>query len=155
MDPDPVGGYEIESVLPPERYEEAVARAAARIRAGGLEKVVLAREVQVRAPVPFPAGSVFAGLRAGYPSCFCFCVGTPTAAFIGASPELLVRRGGARVSTVALAGSTRRSADPAVDDHLGERLLHSSKDLAEHRIVVERGGRAPDALAGFVAGGGA
>ena len=32
VDPDPVGGYEIDSVLPPERYEEAVARAAARIR---------------------------------------------------------------------------------------------------------------------------
>ena len=151
LDPDPVSGYEIESVLPPERYEEAVARAAARIRAGGLEKVVLAREVQVTAPVPFHAGSVFAGLRAGYPSCFCFCVGTPTAAFIGASPELLVRREGARLSTVALAGSTRRSADPAVDDHLGERLLHSTKDLAEHRIVVETIERALEPLSVWVA----
>ncbi len=47
-----------------------------------------------------------------------------------------MRRSGAVVSTVALAGSTRRSADPAVDDHLGERLLHSSKDLVEHGIVV-------------------
>jgi isochorismate synthase len=55
---------------------------------------------------------------------------------VGASPELLVRRSGAVVSTVALAGSTRRSADPAVDDHLGERLLHSRKDLTEHRSVV-------------------
>jgi salicylate biosynthesis isochorismate synthase/menaquinone-specific isochorismate synthase len=63
-------------------------------------------------------------------------MGTPEAAFIGASPELLVRRAGAVVSTVALAGSARRSADPAVDDHLGERLLHSPKDLDEHRIVV-------------------
>ena len=151
VDPDPVGGYEIESVLPPERYEEAVARAAARIRAGGLEKVVLAREVRVSSPVPFNAGSVFAGLRAGYPSCFCFCVGTPTAAFIGASPELLVRREGARLSTVALAGSTRRSADPAVDDHLGERLLHSAKDLAEHRIVVETIERSLEPLSVWVA----
>jgi salicylate biosynthesis isochorismate synthase len=39
---------------------------------------------------------------------------------------------------VALAGSTRRSADPAVDDHLGERLLRSEKDRAEQAIVARR-----------------
>ena len=47
-----------------------------------------------------------------------------------------MRRAGAVLSTVALAGSTRRSADPSVDDHLGERLLHSAKDREEHGIVV-------------------
>ena len=72
------------------------------------------------------------------PSCFCFCVGTPEAAFLGASPELLVRRRGAGVATVALAGSTRRSADPAVDDHLGEQLMQSEKNRVEHRIVARR-----------------
>jgi len=44
----------------------------------------------------------------------------------------------ARASTVALAGSTRRSADPAVDDHLGEQLLRSDKDLHENAIVARR-----------------
>jgi isochorismate synthase len=60
------------------------------------------------------------------------------AAFLGASPELLVRRSGAGAATVALAGSTRRSADPAVDDHLGEQLMRSAKDRREHQIVVRR-----------------
>jgi isochorismate synthase len=77
-------------------------------------------------------------MREQFPSCFCFCCGTPEAAFIGASPELLLRRSGASVSTVALAGSTRRSSDPAVDDHLGEQLLRSDKDRREHAIVAER-----------------
>ena len=49
-----------------------------------------------------------------------------------------MRRSGAGVSTVALAGSTRRSSDPAVDDHLGEQLLRSDKDRREQRIVAER-----------------
>ena len=97
---------------------------------------MLAREVQVSAARPFNPAAVFGALRAAYPSCYCFCAGTPEAAFVGASPELLVRRAGAVLSTVALAGSTRRSADPAVDDHLGERLLHSAKDREEHAIVV-------------------
>ena len=70
--------------------------------------------------------------------CFCFCVGTPEGAFVGASPELLARRSGGVAATVALAGSARRSADPAVDDHLGEQLLHSAKDRNEHAIVVRR-----------------
>ena len=39
---------------------------------------------------------------------------------------------------MALAGSTRRSADPAVDDHLGERLRLSAKDRSEHDIVIRR-----------------
>ena len=77
-------------------------------------------------------------MREQFPACFCFCFGTPEAAFVGASPELLVRRSGASVSTVALAGSTRRSSDPAVDDHLGEQLLRSDKDRREHAIVAER-----------------
>ena len=106
------------------------------VRSGAVEKLVLAREVQVSAARPFNAAAVFGALRAAYPSCYCFCAGTPEAAFIGASPELLVRRAGSVLSTVALAGSTRRSADPAVDDHLGERLLHSAKEREEHRIVV-------------------
>jgi isochorismate synthase len=150
-DPDPAGGYEIASVLPPRRYERSVAEAARRVRAREVEKVVLAREVQVGSGRPFNPGAVFNALRSGYPSCYCFCMGTPEAAFLGASPELLVRRAGAVVSTVALAGSARRSADPAVDDHLGERLLHSPKDLDEHRIVVRTIERSLEPLSVWVA----
>jgi menaquinone-specific isochorismate synthase len=136
VDPDPVGGYELTSVRPPEVFERGVAEAARSVAGGDVRKLVLAREVTVTAGVPFKPAAVFDALRSAYPSCYCYCAGTPEAAFLGASPELLVRRSGAVVSTVALAGSTRRSADPAVDDHLGERLLHSAKDLIEHRSVV-------------------
>ncbi|HEX3692089.1 MAG TPA: isochorismate synthase, partial [Solirubrobacteraceae bacterium] len=69
---------------------------------------------------------------------FVFCVGRGEATLIAASPELLVRRQGQRVSTIALAGSTRRSADPAVDAHLGERLLRDESYREEHAIVVRR-----------------
>ncbi|MEZ5062571.1 MAG: isochorismate synthase [Solirubrobacterales bacterium] len=123
---------------PPADYERAVAAAVERIRAGEFEKLVLAREVRVTGPSAHSAAAVLGALREAFSSCFCFCVGTPEAAFVGASPELLVRRSGAVAATVALAGSARRSADPAVDDHLGEQLLHSDKDRGEHAIVVKR-----------------
>lgn len=138
LDPEPRGETRITSVTPPGNYEAAVARATERIAAGSLEKVVVAREVAVEAPRAHDPAAIFGALRELFPSCFAFCAGSPEGAFLGASPELLVRRRGAGAATVALAGSTRRSADPAVDDHLGEQLLRSAKDRSEHEIVARR-----------------
>jgi salicylate biosynthesis isochorismate synthase/menaquinone-specific isochorismate synthase len=138
LDPHPTGRSEIRSVLPPGGFEAAVDAATERIRGGEMSKVVLAREVTVEAAAAHDTAAIFAALREQFPSCFCFCQGTSEGAFLGASPELLIRREGARASTVALAGSTRRSSDPAVDDHLGEQLLRSDKNRREQRIVAER-----------------
>jgi salicylate biosynthesis isochorismate synthase len=138
IDPDPVQPTRVASAAPPSHFEEAVERAVERIQRGELEKIVLAREVRAHAPVPPDPGAVLGALRDVFPACFCWCVGTPELAFVGASPELLVRRDGARAQTVALAGTTRRSADPAVDDHLGEQLRRSVKDREEQAIVARR-----------------
>ena len=46
----PTGRFQVVSAMPPEHYEAAVARAVELIGAGELEKIVLAREVQVHAP---------------------------------------------------------------------------------------------------------
>ena len=138
LDPAPVGRYTVAASTPPEHYEGAVARAVERIRAGEIEKIVLAREVQVHAPAVHDVAAVYGVLREGFPSCFCFCAGRGEDAFVAASPELLIRRDGMRASTLALAGSTHRSADPSVDDHLGEQLLRSGKNRGEQQIVVRR-----------------
>ena len=138
IDPGPGAGTRVRSVLAPGDFEGAVERAVERIRAGNFEKVVLAREVEIERDSAHDTAALYGALRDLFPACFCFCVGTPEAAFVGASPELLVRRSGAVAATVALAGSTRRSADPAVDDHLGEQLLRSDKDRHEHEIVARR-----------------
>lgn len=142
LDPAPTGEYRVLSPMPPSHYEEAVARAVARIQGGALEKLVLAREVEVHAPIEHDPAAILSLLREAFPSCYVFAVGRGDATFLAASPELLVRREGQRASTVALAGSTRRSADPAVDDHLGERLLQSEKDREENAIVARRIARA-------------
>jgi isochorismate synthase len=138
LDPHLTDRPEIRSVHPPGDFEAAVDAATERIATGEMSKVVLAREVTVEAAAAHSSAAIFGALREQFPSCFCFCRGTPEAAFLGASPELLIRRSGAGASTVALAGSTRRSSDPAVDDHLGEQLLRSDKNRREQRIVAER-----------------
>jgi salicylate biosynthesis isochorismate synthase/menaquinone-specific isochorismate synthase len=136
LDPAPAAAARIASAMPPEHYVEAVARAVERIRRGDFDKVVLARAVEVHAGADHDPAAVFGVLREAFPGCYVVCVGMGEGALTMASPELLVRRDGARASTVALAGSTRRSADPAVDDHLGEQLLRSAKDRSEQAIVA-------------------
>jgi salicylate biosynthesis isochorismate synthase/menaquinone-specific isochorismate synthase len=138
LDPAPTGRYKVASAMPPEHYEAAVARASELIEQGKLEKIVLAREVQAHAPRTYDPAAMLGVLRDAFPACFCLCVGRGDATLIAASPELLVRREGHRVSTLALAGSTRRSADPAVDDHLGEQLLRDQSYREEHAIVARR-----------------
>ena len=149
LDPDPVERARVASAAPPEHFEAAIARAVERIAAGELTKVVLAREVRVHAPEPIDPAPVYDGLRTVFPSCYCYLVGTPELAFVGASPELLVRRDGARAQTVALAGTRRRSADPSVDRHLGEQLLSSPKDREEQAIVTRRIERTLDPVVGL------
>jgi isochorismate synthase len=151
LDPDPVEKAEVYSAAPPEHFEAAIMRATERINAGELTKIVLAREVRVHAPQPFDPAPVYDGLRTVFPSCYSYLVGKGDTAFIGASPELLVRRDGNRAQTVALAGTRRRSADPAVDRFLGEQLLSSPKDREEQAIVARRIERVLDPVSVWVA----
>ena len=138
LDPAPTGRFEVISAMPPEHYEQAVAQAVELIRAGRMSKIVLSREVQVHAPAPHEPAAIFGVLREEFPACFVFCAGRGDSTLIAASPELLARREGQRVSTLALAASSRRSADPSVDAHLGEQLLRDPSYREEHAIVARR-----------------
>ena len=100
------------------------ARPSSASAPGELDKVVLAREVVGRG----------AGARTTRPRCSAPCGSSSRPASASASARRRPRSSaparscwsaarGAGAATVALAGSTRRSADPAVDDHLGEQLL--------------------------------
>ncbi|MGB0871661.1 MAG: isochorismate synthase [Solirubrobacterales bacterium] len=137
----------------PEHYENAVARATELISSGEIEKIVLAREVTLRRDHPIDIVNAVRGLRARFPECTTFAVGIGDRAFIGASPELLIRREGRRASTMALAGSMRRGEDEATDRRLGEQLLTSDKDNREHAIVVRQIERTLGRISAWIAAG--
>jgi menaquinone-specific isochorismate synthase len=119
--------------LPGPRWERAVAEAVAAIKAGGLRKVVLARDVFATADEPIDARVLLRRLAARYPGCFTFaCDG-----MVGATPELLVRRVGRQVSALVLGGTLPRGADQAEDLALGEELLASAKNNEEHAYAVD------------------
>ena len=117
-------------------YAAAVAEAVARIRAGGLEKVVLARSLV--APNPgIDLRALLAELRRRDPGCHLFAAPADGGAFVGVTPETLVRREGERVLSLPHAGTAARSPDPGEDRRAAEGLLRSAKDRHEHRPVVE------------------
>jgi len=118
--------------MPEVRWLEAVAAAVSAIERGELAKVVLARDLVVWAEQPIDPRSVARRLSEHFPDCFTFCVD----GLVGASPELLVRRAGSRVTSLVLAGSAARGAGPEADATLGRTLLASGKDLREHQFAV-------------------
>lgn len=115
-----------------DRVAEAT-KAIASAGAGGLQKVVLAREVVVDADEPFDRAAVLSRLRAAYPGCFLFHVD----GFLGASPELLVGRAGDVVRAQPMAGTAPRGGDPATDARLGAALLASPTYRHEHQITID------------------
>ncbi|MFQ5948748.1 MAG: isochorismate synthase MenF, partial [Acidimicrobiia bacterium] len=121
----------------PSEWRRGVAEAVGAIRAGTLQKVVLARSVEVETdgrPDPF---DLVYELRLGAPRSYVFAWKAGGAAFIGASPELLVDRRGDRVRCQPLAGSAPRGESEGEDRRLAESLIASSKDRAEHSLVVQ------------------
>jgi menaquinone-specific isochorismate synthase len=119
-------------------YQRRVALALEEIARGDYRKVVLARARRLTTPEEFHPLGVLNHLRQHYPSCYAFSIANGHGqSFIGASPERLVRASGGRMHTEALAGSAPRGNSASEDAVLAQGLLHSEKDLREHRLVLE------------------
>jgi menaquinone-specific isochorismate synthase len=115
------------------RWLEAVADAAARIRAGELDKVVLARDHAIWSHEPFDPLDLARRLAQRFPRCHTFVLD----GLVGATPELLLRRTGRHVASRVLAGTTGRSDDEVEDAALGAALLASEKDRLEHALAAD------------------
>jgi menaquinone-specific isochorismate synthase len=122
------GGFGLES------WRAAVRAALAAIGDGRLDKLVLAREAAVEAEGPFPRGEVLRRLRrrAGG-STYLYASG----GFVGASPELLVRRRGRVAVSRPMAGTVPRGDSAAAEADGLARLTGSPKEAVEHRLVVD------------------
>ena len=82
-------------------YRRAVAEAVRRMRAGELDKVVLAHDLLAVADAPSTPRHLLAGLAARYPACWSYSVD----GLVGATPELLMRRRAGTVWSRVLAGT--------------------------------------------------
>ena len=121
-----------------EGWRTQVADAVRKIRAGDLQKVVLAQELRadLRGAVDVP--DALTDLSEVYPGCYRFLFepeGGNT--FFGATPERLVTLQDRTVSTEALAGSTGRGETTDEDEWLAAELRDSEKEVHEHELVVD------------------
>jgi len=122
-----------------DEWRRQVEAATARIRAGDLEKVVLAQALDVTLDGPFSLPDALERLGTTYPDCFRFAFQpTDGAAFFGASPELLVTRRGEDLSTGALAATVGRGETPDEDQQLEADLRTSPKYRYEHEVVADQ-----------------
>lgn len=129
--------YTPRDIWPEQAWEELVERAVASIRQGAYAKIVLARAAEVSSQGQvFDLRQTLQNLRQGYPNACIFAFQRGAQAFIGATPEQLVRARHGRLHAMALAGSAPRGADAEEDQRLGSELLRSPKNRQEHEIVI-------------------
>lgn len=126
----------------PEEHLRRIEAAIATIEASKLDKVVLARAVDIEFLNPVDPLLVAARLidlsshRDGFIADLS-PAGRPGAMLVGSSPEVLIKKQGSTVTAFPLAGSAPRHADRARDIVAGQDLHNSAKDLREHAFVVD------------------
>jgi menaquinone-specific isochorismate synthase len=114
-----------DGAMPPGPWRSGVTEAVRRMRAGELEKVVLARDLVAECATPLDPRYLMGTLAARHPSCWTFAVD----GLVGATPELLLRRRGDVVDSRVLAGTIWPGTDSG--------MLDSSKHRQEHRLAVD------------------
>jgi len=138
----------VTEVIPATTREEHQARVAAAVQTierTGLEKVVLARAVDVSFEEeidPLLVAARFIDLSANRDG---FAVDLSATGrkddvdsmFVGSSPEMLVKKSGNKVTAFPLAGSAARTGNDAVDEELAVGLASSKKNREEHQLVVD------------------
>jgi len=137
LDPKTLDESHFVSGFTREGFESAVRQSQAYIRAGDIFQVVISQ----RLSVPFRARpvDVYRALRALNPSPYMYFIDLGTTQVVGASPEILVRLAGGRITVRPIAGTRPRGATPEEDRALEAELLADPKERAEHLMLIDLG----------------
>lgn len=103
------------------------------------KKIVAARRSTAVCNDAISLDALIHELGSSYPECYRFVYRKNGVSFLGATPERLIRKEGAVLSTEALAGSIGSPGRATEDERttLAAELLSSEKDRDEHAIVVD------------------
>lgn len=123
--------------LGPLRFGTAVQQVKKHIRRGDIFQCVLSERFHL--PVRTDPLHVYRALRRESPSPYQFYLQDGAQALLGASPELLVQVAGRHVETHPIAGTRPRGATAAHDAQRARELLRSTKERAEHLMLVDLG----------------
>ena len=126
-----------ESRYPRADFERDVKRIGAYIAAGDTFQTVLSRRQEV--PGAVDPLRLYRYLRALNPAPYLFYLALDDLTVVGSSPEVLVRVEGDEVTVRPIAGTRPRGATPEEDEALAVALRADTKELAEHRMLVDLG----------------
>ena len=120
------------------QWVENIKKAKQAISKEEFKKVVLARQLNIKLDRKIKDTHILNRLRVQYPDCYSFLIRQDgDSSFIGCTPERLASFNSKFVLTEGLAGSISRGKTASEDAVLEYNLLHSSKDLHEHGIVLD------------------
>lgn len=128
-------GEEAVSNVGKEGYERFVTELRKNIHRGEIFQAVPSQRLSRRTKLhPF---NCYRHLRRINPSPYMFYLDCGDAQIVGASPETLCKISKGKVAVHAIAGTVRRGKTPEEDEALGQELLNSDKDRAEHIMLVD------------------
>lgn len=123
------------SAFSQEKFQQAVLDVQEYIRQGDVFQVNLS--LRQEAQLKSSPEDVYEWLRKLNPSPYMGLLRSPDFALSSASPELLVKLHGDRVSARPIAGTRRRGRTPAEDAAMEAELRGSDKEIAEHIMLVD------------------
>ncbi|WP_432805985.1 aminodeoxychorismate synthase, component I [Halalkalibacter oceani] len=125
----------VEASLSEQDFCRAVMKIKEYIAAGDVFQVNLSVR-QTKALTTSPL-NVYDRLRKLNPSPYMSYFHTPDFQLVSASPELLVKKDGAQLSTRPIAGTRSRGRTDAEDAQLAATLIENEKERAEHVMLVD------------------
>jgi len=118
-------------------FERDVEALLAAIDRGDVFQAVLSRQLEVAGPVD--SFRAYRALRALNPAPYLFHLTLDDWAYLGSSPEVLVRVSGREVTVRPIAGTRPRGGTALADDALEQALRADEKERAEHMMLVDLG----------------
>jgi anthranilate synthase component 1 len=118
-------------------FYEAVAKCKRLILDGDMMQVQISQRITQR--FPYSPVNLYRALRSINPSPYMFYFEFGDCQLVGASPEILVRREGDKVTLRPIAGTRKRGATPEKDLAMERELVADPKERAEHLMLIDLG----------------
>jgi anthranilate synthase component 1 len=118
-------------------FHAAVARCKEYITEGDMMQVQISQ--RIAQPFPYSPVNLYRSLRSINPSPYMFYFDFGDCQLVGASPEILVRREGDKVTLRPIAGTRKRGSTPEKDLEMERELVADPKERAEHLMLIDLG----------------
>ena len=118
-------------------FLKAVAKCKQYIVDGDIMQVQISQRISQ--PFDAPPINLYRALRSINPSPYMFFFDMGDFHIVGASPEILVRQEGTKVTVRPIAGTRKRGDTPERDQELEAELKSDPKELAEHLMLIDLG----------------